>query len=92
MSTAITSLPGRKGLPRPRVLGILLAAVIVVAVTYVSTGARQAPPTTATAPAHLSDPTTIDTAGGRCRADRRLDRPDRPGHQGVVREPRQGTT
>ena len=64
MSTAITSLPGRKGLPRPRVLGILLAAVIVVAVTYVSTGARQAAPTTAKAPAHLGDPTTIDTAAG----------------------------
>ena len=64
MSTAMTSLPGRKGLPRPRVLGILLAAVIVVAVTYVSTGARQAAPTPATAPAHLSDPTTIDSTGG----------------------------
>jgi tetratricopeptide (TPR) repeat protein len=64
MSTAITSLPGPKGLPRPRVLGILLAALIVVAVTYVSGGARQAAPTTATAPAHLADPTTIDTPGG----------------------------
>jgi tetratricopeptide (TPR) repeat protein len=64
MSTAITPLPGRKGVPRPRVLGILLAAVIVVAVTYVSTGARQAAPTTAVPPAHLTDPTTIDPVGG----------------------------
>ncbi len=64
MSTAITSIPGRNHIPRPRVLGILLAAVIVVAVTYVSTGVRQTPATTATPPAHLSDPTTIDTAAG----------------------------
>jgi tetratricopeptide (TPR) repeat protein len=64
MSTAITSHPGRKGVPRPRVLGILLAAVIVVAVTYVSTGAHRTALTPAAPPAHLTDPTTIDTTGG----------------------------
>ena len=61
MTSATSSLSNRRGLPRPRVLGILAAAVIVVAITYVWTGAH---PTASKPPARLADPTTIDGTAG----------------------------
>ncbi len=57
MTSATSSLPGRKGLPRPRVLGLLAAAMLVVATTYVWSVAH---PTASKPPAHLADPATID--------------------------------
>ena len=59
MTSATTPFPGRRGLPRPRILGILAAALIVVAATYLWSGLR---PATSRPLAHLADPTTI--AGG----------------------------
>jgi tetratricopeptide (TPR) repeat protein len=67
MTTATDSIRGRRGLPRPRVLGILVAASIVVAASYAWTAVH---PTAATHPAPiahpatLADPTTVDSNGG----------------------------
>jgi tetratricopeptide (TPR) repeat protein len=67
MTSATNSLPGRRGLPRPRVLGILAAALVVVAGSYAWTALH---PTAATHPAPivhpatLADPTTVDGTGG----------------------------
>ena len=61
MTSATNSLPGRRGLPRPRALGILAAATLVVAMTYVWTAARPVAPTSQARPVA---PATIDSTGG----------------------------
>ena len=61
MTSATSSLPGRRGVPRPRALGILAAAMIVVATTYLLAVVR---PMTPASPARPVNPTTIDGAGG----------------------------
>ena len=64
MTSATSSLPGRRGVPRPRgprALGILGAAVIVVATTYLLAVVRPAAPAS---PARPLDPTAIDGNGG----------------------------
>ena len=61
MTSATSSLPGRRGLPRPRALGILAAAMLVVAITYVWTAARPVAPTSQARPVA---PATIDSTGG----------------------------
>ena len=45
-------------------MGILPAALIVVAMTYIWSGAHPVEPKTLAIPAQLTDPTTIDTADG----------------------------
>ena len=64
MSTATTPAPIRLGLPRPRILGILVAALLIAAASYIWTGAHPAKPSTPAAPAGLADPATIDPVGG----------------------------
>jgi len=64
MSTATTPAPTRLGLPRPRILGIVAAALIVAAASYIWTGAHTARQNTPAAPAHLADPATIDPIAG----------------------------
>ena len=59
MSTATSPLPRRRGMPRPRALGILAAAVMVVAFSYVWAGTHGAAPKT---PAAVGGSATSDAA------------------------------
>ncbi|HEV8403189.1 MAG TPA: tetratricopeptide repeat protein [Candidatus Limnocylindrales bacterium] len=64
MSTTTTPAPTRAGLPRPRILGVLAAALIVATASYVWTGTHAPGPTAPAQVAQPADPTSIDPVGG----------------------------
>jgi tetratricopeptide (TPR) repeat protein len=88
MTSASSPFPGRRGVPRPRVPGILAAAMIVVAATYAWSGAHPA----VRPPATLADPTAIDGNGGAAgliaASTAQIDRAVTVWSSNLAREPR----
>ena len=64
MTTATTPAPTRVGLPRPRIVGILAAALIVAAATFVWSGGHDLQSSVSRSPVELVHPTIVDPTGG----------------------------
>jgi tetratricopeptide (TPR) repeat protein len=64
MTTEMRTLPGRHGFRRPRAVGILAAAAVIVLATYASGALRAAPPRTLPAGPAAQAPAAIVPAGG----------------------------